>query len=206
MMRRSRFAFTFAGLAALVAFTACGEPPTSHTGEYPAAASHADEDAPQVGHFEVCKEGTDATFQVSIDGGPPTTVDIADGNCQVVATVSRSVASVSVTEVVGSNMELVQIVRDSFWVDDDGAVGGSMTLTGTNTVSGDIYGDVGFIATFQNRPVSGGGGEGCTPGYWKQRHHLDSWEGHAPSDVLSDAGFTPRPPTSDRSTGSGIRT
>jgi hypothetical protein len=27
-----------------------------------------------------------------------------------------------------------------------------------------------------------GGGEGCTPGYWKQPHHFDSWVGHAPTD------------------------
>lgn len=25
-----------------------------------------------------------------------------------------------------------------------------------------------------------GGGEGCTPGYWKQPHHLDSWAGYSP--------------------------
>ena len=39
-----------------------------------------------------------------------------------------------------------------------------------------------------------GGGEGCTPGYWKQRHHLDSWVGHAPDDAYEavfgvDASF-----------------
>jgi hypothetical protein len=27
-----------------------------------------------------------------------------------------------------------------------------------------------------------GGGEGCTPGYWKQSHHFDSWEVFSPSD------------------------
>ena len=26
------------------------------------------------------------------------------------------------------------------------------------------------------------GGEGCTPGYWKQPQHLDSWQGVGPSD------------------------
>lgn len=26
------------------------------------------------------------------------------------------------------------------------------------------------------------GGEGCTPGYWKQPHHLDSWQGVGPDD------------------------
>lgn len=26
------------------------------------------------------------------------------------------------------------------------------------------------------------GGEGCTPGYWKQAHHFDSWTGNSPTD------------------------
>ena len=26
------------------------------------------------------------------------------------------------------------------------------------------------------------GGEGCTPGYWKQRHHLGSWTGYGPGE------------------------
>jgi hypothetical protein len=28
--------------------------------------------------------------------------------------------------------------------------------------------------------------EGCTPGYWKQPHHLDSWVGYSPDDLFSD--------------------
>lgn len=27
--------------------------------------------------------------------------------------------------------------------------------------------------------------QGCTPGYWRQPHHYDSWEGHLPSDLYS---------------------
>lgn len=30
-----------------------------------------------------------------------------------------------------------------------------------------------------------GGGEGCTPGYWKQSHHFDSWVGHATRDLFN---------------------
>jgi hypothetical protein len=37
-------------------------------------------------------------------------------------------------------------------------------------------------------PASAGGGcTGCTPGYWKQEHHFDSWEGYAPGDYVDDA-------------------
>jgi hypothetical protein len=32
------------------------------------------------------------------------------------------------------------------------------------------------------------GGQGCTPGYWKQEHHFDSWVGYSPSDSF-DAIF-----------------
>ena len=30
------------------------------------------------------------------------------------------------------------------------------------------------------------GDEGCTPGYWKQDHHLDSWIGYGPEELFDD--------------------
>lgn len=33
-----------------------------------------------------------------------------------------------------------------------------------------------------NCMVEEDGGEGCTPGYWKQEHHFDSWVGYSPGD------------------------
>lgn len=47
------------------------------------------------------------------------------------------------------------------------------------------------------------GGEGCTPGFWRQEHHFDSWEGHAPGDDLASVFDIPsdlelqRPETAD---------
>jgi len=32
------------------------------------------------------------------------------------------------------------------------------------------------------------GGDGCTPGYWRQLHHLDSWMGVAPMDDFNGMG------------------
>lgn len=29
-----------------------------------------------------------------------------------------------------------------------------------------------------------GGGEGCTPGYWKQEQHFDSWVGYSPNQAF----------------------
>lgn len=33
-------------------------------------------------------------------------------------------------------------------------------------------------------PFEDGGGEGCTPGYWRQPHHFDSWVDYEPGDLL----------------------
>jgi hypothetical protein len=48
------------------------------------------------------------------------------------------------------------------------------TATPTNT-------PVPPTATPTNTPVPQGG-QGCTPGYWRQDHHYDSWVGYAPGD------------------------
>jgi hypothetical protein len=47
-----------------------------------------------------------------------------------------------------------------------------------------------------NTPVPPAGGQGCTPGYWKQPHHFDSWVGYSPTDDFEtvfgvDASFDP---------------
>ena len=36
-------------------------------------------------------------------------------------------------------------------------------------------------------PPPPSGGQGCTPGYWKQSHHFDSWIGYNPNDRFRDA-------------------
>lgn len=42
-------------------------------------------------------------------------------------------------------------------------------------------------------PQIAGGGEGCTPGYWKQNHHFDSWPApYSPKDKLEDPFNVPR--------------
>jgi hypothetical protein len=45
-------------------------------------------------------------------------------------------------------------------------------------------------------PPPPGGGQGCTPGYWRQSHHYDSWVGYAPTNDFEavfgvDASFDP---------------
>ncbi len=37
----------------------------------------------------------------------------------------------------------------------------------------------------------GGGGEGCTPGYWKQPHHFGSWTGYTQDDKFAEVFGVP---------------
>lgn len=49
----------------------------------------------------------------------------------------------------------------------------------------------GALVTFVHVEEPTGGGQGCTPGYWKQPQHADSWEGHAPGDLLGSVFTLP---------------
>ncbi len=75
------------------------------------------------------------------------------------------------------------------------APGESMNCTGSGTAVAGQYANIG---TATGTPPVGpdvsdsdashyfgqlrAGGKGCTPGYWKQSHHFDSWVGYSPSD------------------------
>ncbi len=43
----------------------------------------------------------------------------------------------------------------------------------------------GGVLTFFNSVEEIGGGQGCTPGYWKQTQHFDSWNGFTPNQLFS---------------------
>lgn len=55
----------------------------------------------------------------------------------------------------------------------------SATVTVSNTIGGSIW------FKFTDADGNEVGGEGCTPGYWKQRHHFDSWPAaYAPTTLF----------------------
>lgn len=69
-----------------------------------------------------------------------------------------------------------------------GAEPTSETTTDSNsatvTVSDQIHGSIWFKFAPDDTPP--GGGEGCTPGYWRQEHHYDSWPApYSPDDLFS---------------------
>lgn len=56
--------------------------------------------------------------------------------------------------------------------------------TGASTDVSDVRGgSIWFKLVREDTPPSGG--QGCTPGYWRQPHHYDSWEGYGPEDPFS---------------------
>ncbi|MGQ0609044.1 MAG: hypothetical protein ACT4OQ_11360 [Chloroflexota bacterium] len=75
---------------------------------------------------------------------------------------------------------------------DDGNTQVTLVNLTTDTVNIKAGGDSGGI-DFCFTPVNGGGGEGCTPGYWKVPQHHDSWAatGYATSDTLESVFNVP---------------
>ena len=46
-----------------------------------------------------------------------------------------------------------------------------------------------FINTFTPPPPPGPLSQGCSPGYWKQEQHFDSYVGYTPNTLFADVGF-----------------
>lgn len=149
-----------------------------------------------VEEFEVCKRGSSATFSYSVfnrnDGLTSTgTFALSDGECIVVAQLGGLGADVTVTETgaeTGFQLDHVLV-----WT----RVGSTVTTATESgpSVTGFISGSAGntiplrgVLAEFFNvpSPPPPDGGEGCTPGWWKQPQHFDSWPSpYTPSTAFS---------------------
>lgn len=90
---------------------------------------------------------------------------------------------VTVTEIVpdGYFLELIVLQRRG---------GGADNITDTDpptvTFSVDTYSTVIFKNDKLDIPPPPGGGEGCTPGFWRQSQHFQYWTGFDPSDLYAD--------------------
>lgn len=144
---------------------------------------------PALNHAMLCKTGPDGTFDIV--GGVIATVTLSDGQCAQIATHpgDRSTVTVTVTEQpLGPGAALSQVVIEEF-------LGAAFIPVGPviapgPTVSIDLTDDHSFTVTYENIMVPTGG-EGCTPGYWKQSHHFDSWTAPLdPTSMFTDPGFT----------------
>lgn len=139
----------------------------------------------------VCKTGSTGTFAVAVDGGSPTSWTVANGDCEAVYSQPAGVDEnhlVTVTELPAPGVTLDSIIdrRTRF-----GLVLSTEKLVGTNTVTVEVTMTKGAIFSFFNTaappppPPPPSGTQGCTPGYWKQAHHFDSWVGYTPNTQFS---------------------
>lgn len=146
--------------------------------------------------FEVCKVGSAANFNFTVaerPSGPVTngSISLTDGECRVIAQFGGEGADVSVTEVVPAGFALNRVDIDVITGSVSTPVITSRTEAGptvSDFVSGTSGGGLrGVTVTFVNEPLPPPpGGEGCTPGYWKQSQHFDSWPaGINPTDLFS---------------------
>ena len=168
-----------------LALAACAEGPAGPAApEQPSFASAAAVAGLARGEAWLCKVGTAASFDLS--GGATGTVSLADGECQLVLTGTLAPpASVTITEQSDPNIVLdsILVIRgqaptaQSFPQNTD-----TTRVTGSSTATGVAGKEWGSVVIFYNHPAPPPppGGEGCTPGYWKQSHHFDSWVGYTP--------------------------
>ncbi len=197
---------SIAALPAALLLFGCGAPDTAaptalvrstaNIGGYPVGNGTVDRN-----EVEVCKVGSTATItlvsQPQNQPAPPVTevADFLDGECFVM---NFSVATpppydnVTVTE---GNLP-ANTVLDSIVVFQGVAPRRDVplnitrtVLTGTNTASVQNGLELGSMVVFYNRfvpPPPPGGGQGCTPGYWKQSQHYDSY----PAPYTFDTQFS----------------
>jgi hypothetical protein len=143
-------------------------------------------------HLEVCKYGSTADVTVDMQqaiGNSQVTYSFADGECRVLGnfdgTIGLGPADIQAAE---SNIP-AGFQFDSLRVTVIGRNGASGSVTVGTTNGYSIVGannDIGILLEFYNSQIpTTGGGEGCTPGYWKQPHHFDSWVGYTQGQLFS---------------------
>jgi hypothetical protein len=148
--------------------------------------------------FEVCKDyvggtGPAVNINVAVDIGNNGGIDFTDqislagGECRDVW-VSSTPDLVTVTETVpaGFTASFVKsVITNSTIVTNPSAAGNSASGITSGGSGGNTPTGVLVIFTNTGTPPPGGG-QGCTPGYWKQSHHFDSWPApYTPSTQFS---------------------
>ncbi len=143
----------------------------------------------ELGKIKVCKAGNvSGTFTIAGGSGSVSTLPnptIAPGQCVVVAEDSTAPGQGPASP--GASITVIEspatfLVSTSMQRNDAGALSAGTFSNGGSLFLNNYHG---FVITFTNNeppppPPPGGGTQGCTPGYWKQSQHFDSWTGYAP--------------------------
>lgn len=150
---------------------------------------------------EICKDyvgtpGPAVTFTIAVDKGNNGTIEqtfqttIAGGTCQDVwFSDSQGIDQLTITETVpaGYTASWVHTENNHSVIITNPSVSGNVA-TGVRAATDR---DFGALVVFTNTgapppPPPPPAAEGCTPGYWKQAHHFDSWTApYAPTTLFS---------------------
>jgi len=148
---------------------------------------------PNQGEVEVCKYGTDATFNV-VAGGQQSTIGVANGTCKVVAidlSTNFTANSVTVTEVSDPSYALqsVQLTTIQFQVNTQIDVVGTPTnVQDGQTVAVNAF--HGALLVYHNNPVTPPPGH-CTFTQGWYKNHTSSWpSGSLTPNTVWDGGKT----------------
>jgi len=144
------------------------------------------------GEVEVCKVGTDATFNVSVDGGPATQFSIVNGACKVVVldnSTNNTSKSVTVTEVSSPSYTFVSVDKSVIQFQSGTQIDvGPTTTTGLpDGQSIPVNAFHGGLLLYHNTPVVQGH---CTYTLGWYKNHTGSWPsgGLKPNDTF-DGGM-----------------
>ncbi|MCU0620501.1 MAG: hypothetical protein MUC69_03235 [Gemmatimonadales bacterium] len=200
---------TTLGLA--VGLAACADGPTSDTSSDDRLGSVLTSDAPS--SIEVCKITVDGPSLTRLETLTTATVSFSgalgtgsiasallesllpDGstlpprNGCVTRQIPVDATSLVVTETPGAGSRLYAYTirvpgeQPNFTVVEP-AVNGAVALPAIAVQPGGLYYSVLLKNVVTDTPPPSGG-QGCTPGYWRQAHHYDSWVGYRPDQLFS---------------------
>lgn len=184
------------GLAAVaVLFTACSQDGTDSVFEPVNGLSSTTTEA---GYIDVWKFGPAGTYSFTASetgsGLYGTSFTVDAGSIWTIwqqddPTAGDSDVTITETVTPGTQVDSIVVVKHTSTIFTSKTV-----LTGTNTVTlAGANNTTDFRVKFYNSevpppPPPPTGGEGCTPGYWRQSQHFDSWTGYDPNQSF-DAVF-----------------
>jgi len=160
-------------------------------------------DPSQLGEkYVICKYGPDSQFNVYDNGTLLGTVTVADGECRTVFQSGGETLTISSEEIAQGGVTLDAVFKTQLTcglgLGDNCDPANFPNVTGPTLVTDPVSGFVGGTGPSGDRSVWGlsgvlaeyfnsrGEGEGCTPGFWKQPHHFDSWPApYAPNQLFS---------------------
>lgn len=205
---RSFPTFRLAPLAVAVVLAACSSARDSSTAPLTAHSELAST-LEQTGYVRVCKAGGPSGtywFNTTVQGGGLHMLNYGEGPLLSLNFTGTNIclnggtyapqgndpswtpgmtAQVTSTELVPEGMEVEKIEVWDFGVGPEALI---QTITGSNTVTVTVTATSRYKIYFYNRvlpPPPPPGGEGCTPGYWKQSQHFDNWTGYTPSQTIA---------------------